>query len=144
LGKRINFYEISSVFSFLFLISLSERFIFYDLLIIFVLACFVYFFSEKESGFLGEILKKDILVLVGKYSFSIYMLHIFVISIYEFILKNILEINVSSIRGIYSIILNGTFCITTILLSKYSYIYIEDYFRKKSKDYVKKKLINVI
>ncbi len=141
IGSAINTYEFSFVFCFLFLILLPMRIPFHDLLIIFTLASFVYIFSENKSGFLGKILKHNMLVLVGKYSYSIYLLHIFVISIYEIVYDNILGVNLNSIRGVHSILLNGAFCLTTIVLSKYSFIYIEDFFRQKSKAFVKKEVL---
>jgi peptidoglycan/LPS O-acetylase OafA/YrhL len=142
LTKMMNLYELTPLLIFVFLISLPQRIPFHDIYMILTLVFSIYVFSEKKSGVLGNFLQNKILRKIGEYSYSIYMLHIFIISLYELVFRNVLGINMSSIRGIYSIILNGMFCITTILLSKYSYIYIEDYYRKKSKDYVRKKIMS--
>jgi peptidoglycan/LPS O-acetylase OafA/YrhL len=141
LAGNINSYEALSVLLLFLLLSFSpDLSLYYDLLIIGSFALIIFVFSEKQNGIIGKLLNSRILKTIGKYSYSIYMLHVLVISLCGVMFKYLLKIDPSSINGMTSVILNLLICAIIILLSKFSYQYIESYFREKSRAFVHGKL----
>lgn len=137
INKQIGYYEITSfLLLFLLIIFLPKDIAYFDLLYCIAFAFMVCVFSQEGNGFLGKILNQKKLIDIGVYSYSIYLLHIFVILFFENIFISVFHVLPESIKGFYSLILNTLICIITIIISKYSYKFVEGYFRKQSKKIV--------
>jgi peptidoglycan/LPS O-acetylase OafA/YrhL len=137
LSKRINAFEWLSFLVLFLVIYLLEKLLIYDIFMILSLALIIFVFSDNKSGYIGNILNTKYFKTVGKYSYSIYMLHLIVILFYTDSLRYGFNIDMSNVEGISSIALNLLICLTIISLSKFSYQYIEHYFRSKAKRYCK-------
>ena len=98
-----------------------------------IFALIIYVFSDQENGVIGKLLQTSLMRTIGKYSYSIYLLHIFIISLAELTLRYGFRIELSTTRGWQSVGINILICGVTILVSKYTYEYIENHFRKKAK-----------
>ena len=132
LSSMISLFEVIPIVLLTVLLVYSPGISFnYDLLIILAFTMFIYVFSEKKDGFIGKILSTNALITLGKYSYSIYLIHALVLSLFNIFFKHILKIQVENIFGLYSIILNVAIIGVTILISKYTYRHIENYYRKR-------------
>lgn len=97
----------------------------------FVLA--IYIFSQEQSGFIGKLLLTNPFRKVGLWSYSVYMLHEIVVSVFSNVFQYILKWDLKSPLGYQSLLVNIVMVSTIILLSKYSFQFIELVFRRKSR-----------
>ncbi len=138
LKNNITFFEVLSILLIIVLFILTQKSSFVlDILIIISLGFLILIYSEKNSGCLGKILSLKILKTIGLYSFSIYMMHTFVISLFTLFTKYILNKNSTEFSGIQSAVLNLLIITITIVVSKYTYYHIENRFRIKSKKHIR-------
>ncbi|KZX80783.1 hypothetical protein A3715_07915 [Oleiphilus sp. HI0009] len=82
-------------------------------------------FSQHESGILGRLLESKPMLLIGKYSYSIYMVHMLVLVCSEDILEHILGISPSEVSGFQAFLLNLGMLIVIFVCSKMTYNYVE-------------------
>jgi len=137
LKKHLSYFEALSfcplVFLMVYSLGISK---YYDLVYIVFFALIVFVFSEKQDGIIGNLIKADLFRLLGKYSYSIYLTHILIISFFELIVIHILKIDISSAIGVTGLIINLLVYLSIILTSHFCYNYIEEPFRQKTKRYV--------
>ncbi len=100
-------------------------------------ALIIMIFSNKLSGYLGNLLESSIFRKLGLWSYSIYMWHAIVLALIGNVLKNIFNFNIDIALGAQAIALNCFVLLTTIALSKFSYEYIENKFRGLVKNKVR-------
>jgi peptidoglycan/LPS O-acetylase OafA/YrhL len=93
-------------------------------------------FSSSKSGFLGKILETFFMREIGIRSYSIYMLLGITWGIILNIFIHLLRINPERTFGLTSILVNLVVISIIIILSKYTYRFVE----KKFRDLIKKKL----
>lgn len=96
-------------------------------------ACALVVFSNSENGLLGQILETRLMRLLGVWSYSIYMLHALIWAGAANIFQHLLKIDLDAPQGMLAIIMNTLLLVVIILLSRYSYGYIE----KPCRDWVK-------
>ena len=90
-------------------------------------------FSNENSGLIGKVMKGKILTTLGKWSYSIYLTHVIIITIVELIYIEAFKIYPSSIQGTHSLVINVLIVSLTVLISKFSFQFIEDKYRTLSK-----------
>ena len=90
-------------------------------------------FSWSENGQLGRCLEMPLLRKIGVWSYSIYMLHALTESVVANSLKYVFKFEVS---GFTSLLTNTFLIVLTVFLAKFSYRYVEAYFRDKTKQYL--------
>jgi len=95
-------------------------------------------FTSSENGYLGKILESHIMRSIGLWSYSIYMIHALIVAGISNFFEYVLEIDLNNSLGLMAILINGSLVLLTILISKYSYLYIEKRFR----DLAKQKIMN--
>ncbi len=98
----------------------------------------VYVFSSDGDGFFGRLLNMKVPKLLGKYSYSIYMTHMFFIIILEDFIEHVLGVQLKSVDGLVAILVNLSLLIGVIIYSHYTYHYIE----KPGRDFGKKYILN--
>lgn len=138
--KHIYLLETLSIFFLIFLFTITKYTSFrLDLFFILVFGIIILVYAKKENGFLGKIFNSKILKTIGRYSYSIYLMHSFVITIVIIFTKYILRRNSADFSGYQSVIINFSIIIITLIISKYTFKYIEDYYRIKAKRYILRK-----
>ena len=106
------------------------------LLLVGVIASFslsIYIFSQEQSGFVGKLLLTNAFRKVGLWSYSIYMLHEIVVSVFSNVFQYLLKWDLKSPLGYRALVVNLLLVFTIIILSKYSFQYIELVFRRRSR-----------
>lgn len=97
-------------------------------LVSFLVAISVY--SRPDNGILGQLLHHPVMRYLGVWSYSIYMTHIFILSIAFVFAEYVLHIDLVKIHGPASLIVNFLLLVITILVSRFTYIYVEDKYRR--------------
>ncbi|KXI28266.1 acyltransferase family protein [Paraglaciecola hydrolytica] len=105
-------------------------------LLAFMFAIFV--FSSKKDGVIGSILNKQILRLIGLWSYSIYMIHSIMISVTQLILEYIFDLVVSEFNPFRSVLFSLFVMSITVVFASLTYKFIEVPFRDMAKLYAKK------
>ncbi|WP_255456459.1 acyltransferase [Paraglaciecola sp. L3A3] len=140
--KKLNVYvlEIFSISLLCTSITLSGNIIF-EFISILSMGIIIYVFSDKNSGSVGKVLETKYLKLIGKWSFSIYMVHSLVISVHKVIADILFPIGYNNLSGYITVIINFSILVMTILVSIFTFKFIEDKFRNKSKETNLKKIL---
>ena len=87
-------------------------------------------FSSYDNGILGRIVHGSVMRSIGVWSYSIYMVHAFIISVVATFSKQILRIDPSELHGLSSILANCLLLVATIVVSRITYVFIEDKYRR--------------
>lgn len=134
--KMIHFLEVTSILLLILFVTFSNnnKPILFLTIISFALTILV--FSSNKNGVIGKFLELKLMREIGVRSYSIYMLLGLFWAVIMNIFMHILYIKPETTFGFTSIIINVIVILSIIAISKYSYIYIEKYFR----DLVKIKL----
>lgn len=111
-----------------------------QLLSVILMALSVIVFSSQNSGVIGRILESSFATNLGKWSFSIYMVHSLVISIHEVVLATFFDVTSANTTGFASFLINCSMLIVTITISKFTYENIELRFRNTAKAMVDRKV----
>ena len=136
--KTITILEVLSVSLLIFSMNYATINLYTLTLTLFSFTFVLLTFSAKNTGLLGGLLETKFMRNLGLWSYSIYMLHAIIIAIIYNIFKFILKFDLETSLGFLAITVNITIVLITIVISKYSYIYIEDRFRKIIKTKVDK------
>ena len=141
LGARrvlANFFELTSLSLMLVCVYLSGSSKLFQLLSFSSFAFMILVFSIQSQGILSRILEFKALLFVGKISYSIYLIHALIFAlacnIYQYILKLPVVIVEPDIRYVdvwYADIINFLCISITLILSSYTYKYIETHFRQR-------------
>lgn len=99
----------------------------------------VYIFSSQKNGLLGNVLSMRIPKLLGKYSYSIYMMHMLVIIVFEDFIEHVLGVPFQSIHGIAAFLINTLLLVTVVILAHFTYTFIEKPGRDFGKIFVNRK-----
>ena len=92
-------------------------------------------FASHESGYIGRFLDFTALRNIGIWSYSIYMTHDVILSFFTNIYEVLAKGDPKDI-GIWAIGANIGLILITLLVSRFTYIYVEKYFRDKVKPLV--------
>jgi peptidoglycan/LPS O-acetylase OafA/YrhL len=133
--KNINMCEISSVTIAVIGVTLAAE---HRLGWVFPIVSFslvILIFSNQRNGIIGYILNTNMLKKIGVWSYSIYMIHWIVLSISSNVTDVILQYPLKGL-GLYSVVLNIINLTIIILLSRFTYQYIENPFRRLTKQAV--------
>lgn len=127
--KLIQFLEVFSILLLIIFVTFSEsnKPILFLTIISFSLLILIY--TSDKNGVLGKFLESSIMREIGVRSYSIYMLLGLFWAVIMNIFMHVLYINPETTFGFTSIIINAVVILSIILISKYTYIYIEKYFR---------------
>jgi len=139
--KTIYIMEYFCVFVILLLISTYRpNQVIHSVLIIVTFGLLVFCFTESQNGRIGNYLLFDFLQQVGKKSYSIYMVHTLIIWLLLLLFRDLMKLDLSyGIKGLFFYLVT---CLLTFLGSRFTYIYIEDFYRQKMKKYLMKNLKN--
>jgi peptidoglycan/LPS O-acetylase OafA/YrhL len=130
LKYNVNIAEITVFTCLIASVSIAHNGMLYQFLSIAIFFISLFVFSNSGNGFLGKVLHSVALRAIGVWSYSIYMLHAIVLSFTDSVFKYIFKINSDNINGITSLLVNATIILVVVLLSRFTYIYIEDRYRK--------------
>src|SRR5690606_37650351 len=89
-------------------------------------------FDSHSHGLVGRLLDTTPLRSIGLWSYSIYMTHDIILSFFS----NLYEVVFKAVPkdlGIWAVVINTFLVLLTILISRFTYIYVEKYFRDKTK-----------
>lgn len=101
--------------------------------VVFAFVACVYIFSRDETGVIGRLLQSKPLRAIGLWSYSIYMTHYFIQSVSYVFAKRLFKVEPGEISGFISVIDNIVILVVTIIISRFTYVHIEDRFRRKVK-----------
>lgn len=136
--QHINCAESASLLSLITSVSLAHTGLIAQTCSIISLGATILVFSQHRSGFFGRIIDTSMFTGIGRWSYSIYMIHGLLIAvIYSFFLY-VIKVSPNDLSGFITIIANALLLITVILISKYSYQHIEQRFQKTLGSYFKK------
>ncbi len=136
--NNLSALETLCIVSVVILISVAELDFLLFIPIIAFFAVSILVFSQRESGIWGRILLTPLFKSIGKWSYSIYMIHALVLAGVSNIFEYLLKWDIQSSLGFYSLIINFLSLLVIIVLSKYSYSLVEKPFRDKSKILVRR------
>jgi peptidoglycan/LPS O-acetylase OafA/YrhL len=132
----INIIEITVLVAIISGVTLAEQHDGYLYFCLLSFGCAILIFSRAESGLLGQFLTLKLMRKIGLWSYSIYLLHAMILGGISNIFEYIFKIDPNIPQGIVAITINSLVLVLTIILSKYSYQYIE----KKYRDIIKLKV----
>lgn len=133
--------EVISVVSVYWLVSKSSQNIVFMILTIPAFIFAVYVFSLEKDGFIGKILKTNLFLQTGKYSYSIYLTHALILDI---VFCSIVYLYIKPDKQIFfwqsyfGIALNIVLMVVIYFISKFTYQYIEQKGIDKTKKFVNK------
>jgi len=135
--RKINLLEFSSIL--LLILNLSNP----DGSFIFIMTTMISFafvilsFSINEgNGYIGKLIQLKYFRNIGTWSYSIYMVHALIVAMTSNIFEFILKYDLHKGLGVLSIIINICIILITIYISKYTYKYIEDRYRNKTRKFI--------
>lgn len=129
---NIHVLEIIAVVFTVTMVSLAHRGDGYLLLTLTSFCLLLMVFASHTHGLVGRLLDTAPLRSIGLWSYSIYMTHDIILSFFS----NLYEVTFKSVPknlGLWAIIINLFLILLTILISRFTYIYVEKYFRDKTK-----------
>lgn len=132
--KNVSLLEFGCVFGSAVSLLFVGFHLLYFIPVIILFALSIYVFANQTSGFLGKILELTPFRKIGLWSYSIYMLHALVLEGVAILFQSILKLDIDSISGVYSFIINGLILLCVIFVSQYFYRFIENSFRSKSRE----------
>ncbi len=128
--RYLNLLECAALLGLITSVSLAHTGVTAQVLVIISLGAAIYVFSQDQSGIFGRILNLSLLACIGRWSYSIYMLHgLFIAIIYSFFLY-VIKVSTHDLSGVVTVIANTLLLIVVIVISKYSYQHIEQRFQK--------------
>ena len=133
-----NLAEIGAFVFVIFSISVAHKGWSYQFLSLASLFIALLVYSNHENGFLGWILQSTPMRAIGIWSYSIYMIHSFVISVASSFLRYVAKIDLTTISEQNIVIINIIILVIVVSISRFSYIYIEDKYRKLAKSIINK------
>jgi peptidoglycan/LPS O-acetylase OafA/YrhL len=136
-GNILSICEILCFLSIIIFVSLASTHLLYFIPVILSFSLSIFVFSQDSSGFLGRVLLREVIKNIGKWSFSIYMIHVLVILILSNSVEYLFKLNINSPLGIYAFLINLGLLVLIIFISKYTYIFIEAPFRNKTRALVR-------
>lgn len=119
-------------------VSLSHRGDGYLVLTLVSFCVLLMVFASHSHGVVGRLLDTTPLRSIGLWSYSIYLTHNIILSFFS----NLWEVVFKTLPrnlGIWAILINIVLLLLTILISRFTYIYIEKYFRDKTKRLVSRR-----
>lgn len=134
----IHYSEGLSVLLVIVTVSSAGNGVLFQCLTLLALACLLLTLSSHEQGWIGHLLLTPPFRCIGKWSFSIYMTHMFVIFFVASLLTKILHVPLGSCHGWRGVLLNLLLIGTTSLISRYTYLHIEDKYRAMFSKYIRK------
>jgi len=129
----INVFEVMIVSFVILVVTMSGEHYLYLYCCLIAFACSILIFSNSQSGLLGHFLTLKLSRNIGKWSYSIYLLHAIVLGGISNVLEYVFNISPNEPQGILSLVINTLVLLVTITLSKYSYKYIEKIYKDKVK-----------
>ena len=109
------------------------------MLTLFSFSIVVFVFSSQHTGYISRLLHKQPFQIIGKYSYSIYMLHALILDLCSNAFEYIFKYSFTKIDGedyiflgeFYGLIVNILMIILVIYSASFTYKYIEDRYRLK-------------
>ncbi len=142
--KALTVLELTSIILVVYTVSnafLSKPFIGLSLLsFIFTVAVF----SNSQSGVFGNLLENKLMRSIGLWSYSIYLIHAIVMLVAANVAEYLLKINMNQAFEYWSVLINIVLLSLIILISKYTYIYVEKHFRDAVKRKVEKNYNSIL
>jgi peptidoglycan/LPS O-acetylase OafA/YrhL len=133
LKSNLSLIELLYIVSLVVFVSLAATSFIYFIPIIIIFSVSIIVFSQSESGIFGMALLSRHIRLLGTWSYSIYMTHAIFVAVIANFLEYVLKWDINTPLNIYSVILNVATLSVVIIISKYSYTFIEKPFRDKSR-----------
>ena len=133
---NINIAELLSVLFVALSVCFAHKGWLFQLMTIISFFTLLYVYSNEQSGYLGGLLKTAPMRAVGLWSYSIYLLHFFLLSISYVFMKVIFKVSQDQIVGINAVVMNIVILLITILISRFTYIHIEARMRQKVKLFI--------
>ncbi|MBX2869992.1 MAG: acyltransferase [Acidiferrobacterales bacterium] len=130
---KMNVLEVSSFSLMVVAICLAHKSWHFQMLAIASFFCVIYVNTSSQSGILGCVFNSSLIRTIGKWSYSIYMTHALIISFTRSFSEYVLGVELSEVQGFVSIVLNCALLFFTVLISRYTYIYVEELFRNMVK-----------
>lgn len=134
--RHILEFEVVCISAIVLFVSYAEQYFFMTGFVIIAFVLCIYIFSAANSGLFGKMLLSRPLQVVGQRSYSIYMAHPLIVVTIGDIFQYILKYKMDSPWGAQSFVMNLFIVAATIGISKYTYSYIEVFFRNKSRSMV--------
>lgn len=129
-GKYVgNIAEIFAIVIVILAVSIAHKGWVFQILSIATFFIALLVFADKSNGFLGKLLHSQFMRHLGIWSYSIYMTQAFVLSFMDSFVKHVMKINTTP-TGINSIWLNFLAVIIIIFMSRFTFLFIEDKYRK--------------
>ncbi|MFT7005543.1 MAG: peptidoglycan/LPS O-acetylase OafA/YrhL [Colwellia sp.] len=145
--NKINALEVISITFTVFSVSIAEQSPYFFIFPIMSFMLIIWVFSNDNNGQLGQLFNSLALRKIGQWSYSIYLLHWLICNVSGRFFEGVLGLDADASLGGYSLLINALLLLITIVLSKFSYQYIEMPSRDFSKIYayrIKKKVISTI
>jgi len=146
LHKRLNYestkntiyiLEFTSISLLIISLVYADKGFFFAMLSIMSFALVIFTFSiTNNNGFIGRFLQINFIRNIGTWSYSIYMTHALIVSLTSKMFEFVLKCDLDQGMGSLSLVLNTLMILLTIFISKYTYIFIEDRFRNKTRKYL--------
>lgn len=133
LGSVLESFLITCVVAVLTMVSIQSYHWAYLSVILFAVSVLVF---SVSNGVISKILDTQILRTLGRYSYSIYMVHMLILTSLADLFEHVLGMDVSAITGVYSLMINTFQLALVVLISHFTYKYIE----KNCQMYLLKKL----
>ena len=95
-------------------------------------------FASPIHGLVGRLLDTAPLRSIGLWSYSIYMTHDIILSFFSNLYEIVFKTAPKNL-GVWAVLINIALILLTVLISRFTYLYVEKYFRDKVKGLVSRK-----
>jgi len=134
--KNINSLEIISIILMVMAVTIAEIASYFFIFPIISFMLMIQIFSNNNNGIIGRFFNLTAIRKVGQWSYSIYLLHWFILDLSTKFFEGVLGLDADAPFGVYSLLINVFLLILIIVLSKFSHQYIEITSRNFSRKYV--------